>query len=91
MTAHRQINIALLCAVLGLYSLMAFLDGPSDHQAQADQLQELQAAIKTEAAHARFTKAVAALCGENAVGHLVDATTVQCMSKHGRKTRKVTL
>lgn len=91
MNTHRQINLALFCAILAVYALMATLDGPSDHQAQADQLQDLQAAVKAEAAEARFAKAVAAMCGDNAAARRVDATTVQCLTKRGHRTQKVAL
>jgi hypothetical protein len=91
MTAHRLINTALFCAILGMYALMANLDGPSDHQAQADQLADLEAAVKLDNAKARLTKAIAALCGQNASAILLDDTTVQCVTKRGHKTQRVAL
>ena len=91
MNPHRLINAALLCAILGVYALMATLDGPSDHQAQADQLADLEAAVKLDNAKQRLSKAIAAMCGENATGIQLDATTVQCLTKRGHKTQKVSL
>ena len=91
MTRHRLINVALIVGIFALYALMAHLDGPSDHQAQADQLASLQAAVKREAAETRFTKAIAALCGENASARRIDDVTVQCLTKRGHKTQQVKL
>ncbi len=87
MNPHRLINAALFCAILGVYALMATLDGPSDHQAQAD----LEAAVKLDNAKQRLSKAIAAMCGENSTGIQLDATTVQCLTKRGHKTQKVSL
>ena len=91
MTRHRVINTALLCAIFAIYALMAHLDGPSDHQAQADQLSNLQAIAHQEAAQQRMAIAAQAMCGDNAGWQLVDATTVQCTTKRGFKTRKAVL
>ena len=91
MNPLRLINAALFCAILGVYALMATLDGPADHQAQADQLQDLQAAIQDEARADRFTKAAAVLCGTNASYTVIDDHTVQCLTKRGHKTQKVSL
>lgn len=91
MRAHRLINTLLFCAIIGIYALMATLDGPSDHQAQADQLSNLQAIAKSEAAQQRLATAAQAMCGANAGWQLVDDTSVQCTTKRGHKTRKVAL
>lgn len=80
--------IALAAAICVLPGL---LDGPSDHATQTAIEQDLQDAIKTEAQTARFTRAAGHLCGENAGWVLVDATTMQCVDKHGRKTNRVQL
>ena len=90
-TPHRAINAILLTVILGLYALMAYLDGPTDHHTEMAQAADLQAAIKAEAAEARFAHAVAALCGENAAARRIDNTTVQCMTKRGYRTQKVAL
>ena len=81
-TPHRTINALLVLCILGLYILVAHLDGPSDHQAQADQLSDLQAAIKSEAAQARFTRAAAQMCG-NADYELHSDNSVRCVPRKG--------
>ena len=92
MTFHRLTNWALALLIIAIYALMAQLDGPSDHQAQADQLSNLQAIAATEAAQQRMATAAQAMCGDNAGWQLVDnATTVQCTTKRGFKTHKVVL
>ena len=91
MRAHRLINTALFIAILGAYALMAHLDGPSDHQAQADNLANLQAISKAEAAQQRLAIAAQSMCGENAGWQLVSDSTVQCTTKRGFKTRKAAL
>lgn len=65
------------------------IDGPSDAQAEWDQSAALQDAIKTEAAKARFTKAIAAICGENGVATDLGDGVVQCRTKHGHATKQV--
>lgn len=84
-------NWALALAIVALYAAMQTLDGPSDHQAQADQLADLQAIAKAEAAQQRMASAAQAMCGDNAGWQLVDATTVQCTTKRGHRTKKVAL
>ena len=92
MTFHRLVNLCLFLAIIAIYSLMANLDGPSDHQAQADQLRNLQAIAHQEAAQQRMATAAQAMCGDNAGWQLVDnATTVQCTTKRGFKTKKEVL
>ena len=91
MTFHRLTNWALALLIIAIYALMAHLDGPSDHQAQTDQLSNLQAIAHQEAAQQRMAIAAQAMCGDNAGWQLVDATTVQCTTKRGFKTRKAVL
>ena len=81
-TPHRALNAILVSIILGLYALMAYLDGPTDHQAQVDQLSDLQAAIKSEAAQARFTRAAAQMCG-NADYELHSDNSVRCVPRKG--------
>lgn len=90
-TFHRLTNWALALLIIAIYALMAHLDGPSDHQAQADQLSNLQDIAHQEAAQQRMATAAQAMCGDNAGWQLVDATTVQCTTKRGFKTRKAVL
>ena len=63
MNAHRFINTALFCSIIGMYVLVAYLDGPSDHHTEMAQAANLQAAIKAEAALNRFERTAASLCG----------------------------
>ena len=62
MTLHRAINWAIVAAIIALYALMAHLDGPSDHHTEMAQAQDLQDAINSEAAQARFVRAAGQLC-----------------------------
>lgn len=92
MSAHRLVNIALVVLIIAIYALMAHLDGPSDHSTEMAQAQDLQAAIKNEAAQARFARAASTICGENAGWYLVDdSKTIQCTTKRGHKTKKAVL
>jgi hypothetical protein len=91
MTPHRAINALLVLCIISLYALVAHLDGPSDHQAQADNLANLQAISKAEAAQQRLAIAAQSMCGENAGWQLVSDSTVQCTTKRGFKTRKAAL
>ena len=80
------INWAAALLIVAIYAAMQTLDGPSDHQAQADQFADLQAIAKAEAAQQRMASAAQAMCGDNAGWQLVDATTVQCTTKRGHRT-----
>jgi len=51
------------------------LDGPSDHEAMVDTVEEK----------------IQKLCGENAGWKLLEDGSVQCYTHRGLKTRKVTL
>lgn len=59
------------------------LDGPADWQAEQAQLASLQGATKNEAARARYLLAASQMCG-NADFVEVDATTIQCIPRHGK-------
>ena len=91
LTTHRLINWGLASVIALLLGSVYRLDGPSDHQAQVDQLADLEAAVKLDNAKERLTKAIAALCGQNASAILLDDTTVQCVTKRGHKTQRVAL
>ena len=91
MTYRRTTNWALALLIIGIYAVMATLDGPSDHQAQADQIRNLQAIRKQEDSARLLAASAAVMCGDNAAWQLVDATTVQCTTKRGYKTKRVTL
>ena len=87
----RATNWTLATVLAALLSTAHLLDGPADHAAEQAQLVSLQDAIKTEAAEARFTRAAARICGENAGFRQLDETTVQCFTHKGKPTVKGTL
>lgn len=65
---------------------------PTDAQAEWAASGALQDAIKSEAAHARFTRAARKICGDNAGYKLVDNDrTIVCTTKRGHATRRVAL
>lgn len=74
------------CAIALLLGASHLLDGPTDHHAEWAQAQDLQDAIKTEAASARFDKAARAICGENAAWIDLGSGSIQCATKRGHKT-----
>lgn len=92
---HPQIARWLIAACIAFMMAGAIhldgIDGPSDAQAEWDQSTALQDAIKSEAANARYTRATAALCGENGVATDLGNGVVQCHTKHGRKTKQVAM
>lgn len=63
MTSHRAINWLLAAITAILLAATCNLDAPSDHNVEMAQAEDLQDAIKNEAAQARFTRAAAQLCG----------------------------
>ena len=73
-------------AIVLLYIMAAVLDGPTDHSTEVAQAQALDDAHKTEAARLRFEAAAQAMCGPQAAWRAVDQTSVQCLTKRGRKT-----
>ena len=66
-----------LAAVLvaAVMSAAYLLDGPSEHEAQVDTVEDK----------------IQKLCGENAGWKLLDDGSIQCFTHRGFKTRKVTL
>lgn len=91
-TRHRLTNWALALLVVALYPLMATLEDRSQRRIAAAHTQDLQTAIKNEAAQVRFERAASEICGQNAGWQLVDDTrTIQCTTKRGFKTRKAVL
>ena len=81
--------LAALVIVLA-YICMAVLDGPTDHSTEVAQAQTLddaqRAAVEAAATRQRFEHAAALMCGENAAWSEMEGGTVQCRTKHGRKT-----
>ena len=84
MTRTNAINWLLALAIVALFSLMQHLDaiGPSDHSTEINQAQDLQAAIKNEAAQARFAGAAAEICGDSDWSQEPDGT-LHCHSRTG--------
>lgn len=78
------------CALAFVLGGAYLLDGPDDHSFEVAQSQALKdaqrAAGQAAAARARFERAAALLCGENAAWSELDGGAVQCRTKHGRKT-----
>lgn len=74
--------IAIVLAYIGI----AALDGPTDHSTEVAQAQDIDDAHKAEAARLRFEAAAQAMCGPQAAWRAVDQTSVQCLTKRGRKT-----
>lgn len=91
MTTHRALNVLLATLIAAVLSTSYLLDGPTDHSAEHAQAAALDDAIKTEAAQARFARAGAAICGENAAVMDLGDGTIQCLTKRGYKTRRVSL
>lgn len=79
----RTINALLFLAIVSIFALGACLDAPSDHNTEMAQAQDLQAAIKNEAASARFTRAAAKICG-NADYTLDPDGAVHCVPRKPR-------
>lgn len=73
-------------AIVLLYIMAAVLDGPTDHSTEVAQAQAIDDAHKAEAARLRFEAAAQAMCGPQAAWRAVDQTSVQCLTKRGRKT-----
>lgn len=92
-TLTTIVNWAAALLIVAIYAAMQTLDiGPSDHATDINQAQDLQDAIKSEAAKARFAGAASQICGENAGWTLVDdGRAIQCTTKRGRRTQKVAL
>lgn len=91
MTAHRALNWTIAGLIALLLSCSYLLDGPDDNHAEHAQALSLQDAIKSEAADARFARAAADICGENAGFSRIDASTIQCYTHKGKPTRRVSL
>ena len=82
----------LAAALLSLLLGSAYrLDAPTDHNTEMAQAQALEDAIKSEAADARFERAVAELCGENAGHKPLEDGAIQCYTHSGHKTVRVAL
>lgn len=81
-----------LAAILGTSH---YLDYPSEleaamaaSKATADAQEQAQRQAQQRQ---RFTRAAQRACGENAAFQLLDDTTIQCLTKRGKRTQKVAL
>ena len=84
MNIHRFINWFLALAIVGLYAAMSLLDGPSIYSYEMKASEDLQNAINSVAAEARFAMAAAKICGNGAYRQ-TDGGALVCIN---RKTRK---
>lgn len=82
---------ALLTAV-AMIALLGWL-GPAldDHSAEFDQAADIEAARHQASAQARYDAAVQRLCGPNAAWMELADGEIQCKTKRGTPTRRVTL
>lgn len=91
MTAERSLNWSLAAIIAAILSTSHLLDTGNtfeitDHSTEHAQAAALQDAINAEAAHARYMRAAAAICGENA-GYLETADgAIACTTKKGKRT-----
>ncbi|MFZ2309623.1 MAG: hypothetical protein WAW73_09410 [Rhodoferax sp.] len=84
MKTNPAIAWPVACIVAILLAATCNLDMPSDHNAEMAQAEDLQDAIKNEAAQARFTRAAAQMCGN--AGWTQDADgAVHCQVRKLRK------
>lgn len=88
---HRLINWTLAGVISLAMGSLYRLDGPSDHSTELAQAADLEAAIRAEDAQERFERAAQEMCGENSAWRLQPDGAVQCFTKRGAKTRKVSL
>jgi hypothetical protein len=81
-----------LLTALALIVVLAWL-GPSldDNGAEFDQAADIEAAQHDASAQARYDAAVQRLCGENAAYMELADGAIQCKTKRGMPTRRVTL
>ena len=80
--------ITTIALIITLAWLGPTLDDHSTEQAQAD---DLQAAQRQSDAQRRYDTAVRRLCGQNADYMELDHGAIQCSTKRGHPTRRVTL
>lgn len=82
---------ALLTAV-AMIALLGWL-GPAldDNSAEFDQAADIEAARHQASAQARYDAAVQRLCGPNAAWRELADGEIQCETKRGTPTRRVTL
>jgi len=74
-------------ATLAIVAILGWF-GPSldDHSGEWDQAYALEDALNTAAARQRFEKAAQAICGPQAAWQELADGSIQCRTKHGRKT-----
>lgn len=86
MIARALLTAVAMVALLGWF-------GPSldDHSADAAQAADLEAARHQALAQARYDAAVQRLCGPNAAWMELQDGAIQCTTKRGTPTQRVTL
>ena len=77
------LTAALLCLLLGS---AYHLDGPSDIEAAQDTASAAADAAHAAKQQARFERAAARACGDTGGVALINDSSVQCITKHGRQT-----
>lgn len=81
-----------LITVLAIAALAGILGpGLDDYSAERDQAAEIEAAQQQAAHQARYDAAVRSLCGDNAGWMELQDGAIQCTTKRGTPTQRVTL
>lgn len=83
--------IAGIALAIALSALGPALDGIDDHHAEWAQADDLQAALIRATDEKRFAQAAQAMCGPQAAWEQLHDGSVQCRTKYGRPTVKVTV
>lgn len=87
-TATNWLGALALAIILGTSH---YLDYPSELEA-AMAASKATADAQNQAQHnARFQRSAQRACGENAHFQILDANTVQCFTKRGKRTQRTTL
>lgn len=90
MLTRHAINWAAAALLALLLGTAHMLDGPSDHDTALAVAADVQAAIETEAANARFTGAATQLCG-NATWTVDADGAVHCHLRRPLHLRRASL
>lgn len=82
---------AAITTIALIITLAWFGPALDDHSAEQAQADDIEAAHHQAAAQARYAAAVQALCGDNAAWMQLQDGAIQCATKRGTPTRRVTL
>ncbi len=95
MTTNTTTNWLLAIALAALLGTAHHLDGPDEVRAAMDTAlakADAQVAAQQQAEHRQRTqRAAQRACGDNAAFEFINTTTVQCLTKRGRRTQRITL